>query len=305
MPKYFNFATVVSFFGLWIASVFSNETQILIGFVLIFSIGILHGANDLLLLEKVNIKNSSISRVGVLSYYVSMVLLVTLLFYFVPEIALAMFLIISAYHFGEQQSQHLEWEHREDFFALGVRLVFEFCYGSLILLLLFSFHLPEVQKIIFAISSRLVSTHLILFLLAFFVLLLTVFGIYFCIKTKKMRSQLAMELFYLLVFTIIFKSSSLIWGFALYFVFWHSLPSIINQTKFLYGAFNKTNFILYLKSALLYWIISLLGIASIYYLFSNEKIFNALFFSFLAAITFPHVLVIIKVFGKNSTGNIK
>lgn len=295
MPKYFNFAIVVSFFGLWIASVFSNETQILIGFALIFSIGILHGANDLLLLEKVNIKKGAFSRVGILSCYVLMVLMVTLLFYFVPKIALALFLIISAYHFGEQQ-----WQHLEDFFYLGVRLVFEFCYGSVVLLLLFSFHLLEVQKIIFAISSSLVSTNFILFLLAFFGLFLTVFGIYFCMKTKKIRSQLAMELFHLLVFTIIFKSSSLIWGFAIYFVFWHSLPSIINQTKFLYGALNKTNFILYLKSALLYWIISLLAIASIYYLFSNEKIFNALFFSFLAAITFPHVLVIVKVFGKES-----
>jgi hypothetical protein len=44
-------------------------------------------------------------------------------------------------------------------------------------------------------------------------------------------------MFYLLLFTILFKSSSLIWGFAIYFVIWH-IPSIIDQIKFLNGSFS-------------------------------------------------------------------
>jgi len=100
------------------------------------------------------------------------------------------------------------------------------------------------------------------------------------------------------VFSIIFKASSLIWGFALYFIFWHSIPSMIDQIAFLFGNVSFNNFKLYFRSAFVYWIVSLLGIALLYLIFKEQKIFNALFFSFLASITFPHVVVIVKMFGK-------
>jgi hypothetical protein len=51
----------------------------------------------------------------------------------------------------------------------------------------------------------------------------------------------------------------------------------------------------YFKAAFLYWFVSLTGIALLYFLFRKEALFMALFFSFLAAITFPHVLVIMKM----------
>jgi Brp/Blh family beta-carotene 15,15'-monooxygenase len=90
----------------------------------------------------------------------------------------------------------------------------------------------------------------------------------------------------------------LIWGFAIYFILWHSIPSIINQVVYLKGEFNWKNFGSYIKTAFAYWLVSLIGIAVLYLLFKDIKIFNALFFSFLAAITFPHVLVIYFLFKK-------
>ena len=100
---------------------------------------------------------------------------------------------------------------------------------------------------------------------------------------------------YLLVFAVLFKVGSLIWGFALYFIFWHSIPSLQDQIKFLYGNYSFDNFKLYFKVAFIYWIISLLGIVILYLLFKDETLFDALFFSFLAAITFPHAFVILKM----------
>jgi Brp/Blh family beta-carotene 15,15'-monooxygenase len=90
----------------------------------------------------------------------------------------------------------------------------------------------------------------------------------------------------------------LIWGFAIYFIIWHSIPSIINQINYLNGEVSWNNFRKYIRSAFLYWVISLIGIATLYLLFKDIEIFNALFFSFLAAITFPHVLVIFILFKK-------
>jgi Brp/Blh family beta-carotene 15,15'-monooxygenase len=112
----------------------------------------------------------------------------------------------------------------------------------------------------------------------------------------KLREKILKELFYLIVFTIIFRTSSLIWGFSIYFVIWHSIPSILEQMKFLYGKFSFQNFKSYCKSALIYWLISIMGITLLYYIFKEKQIFNAIFFSFLAAITFPHAFIITKMF---------
>jgi len=129
--------------------------------------------------------------------------------------------------------------------------------------------------------------------------LLVILGIYFVRINETFKNKWFLETFYLLVFTIIFKVSSLIWGFAIYFILWHSIPSIINQISYLNGSFNWKNFVVYIQNAFIYWIVSLIGIVILYYLFRDVKLFNAIFFSFLAAITFPHVAVLFLVFKRN------
>jgi Brp/Blh family beta-carotene 15,15'-monooxygenase len=114
-------------------------------------------------------------------------------------------------------------------------------------------------------------------------------------KNTIFKKQLLVNIVYLLLFAIIFRNSNLIWAFAIYFIIWHSLPSIKDQICFLYGQYTLQNFIHYFKAAFGYWFLSLTGIALLYFLFRKEALFTALFFSFLAAITFPHVLVIMKM----------
>ncbi|WP_310558857.1 Brp/Blh family beta-carotene 15,15'-dioxygenase [Flavobacterium sp.] len=294
MKKYTNIAIVASFFGLWMDSYFSKNLQIMSGFFLIFTFGILHGANDLLIINKFNVKKPSDSQLKIFGYYVIVVLTGLLLFYIIPQLALLLFIIVSAYHFGEQQ-----WQNLEVHFPKWLVIVFQFFYGFSILLLLFHFHTIKVQNIILNIVNATIP-------IPYFTLLLEISGItflclsaYFYWKSNKIRNKLLLEFFHLLVFAIIFKSSSLIWGFAIYFVIWHSIPSIIDQIKFMNGSFSKEYFIAYCRSAGIYWLISILGIALIYFTLKEEKLFNALFFSFLAAITFPHTVVINRMFQGN------
>ena len=291
MKKYTNIAIVASFFGLWMDSYFSTKLQIISGFFLIFTFGILHGANDLLLVNKINVEKPSSSKIKILIYYLVVVLTGILLFYIIPQLALLLFIIVSAYHFGEQQ-----WQKLEPHFPKWLVILFQSFYGFVILFLLFIFHTNEVQSIILSIADISIP-------IPYFLLLLQVSGIffigisaYFYWKLEKIRTQILLEFFYLIVFTIIFKSSSLIWGFAIYFVLWHSIPSIIDQVKFLNRSFSMTYFISYCRSAGIYWLVSITGIALIYFTLKEEKLFNALFFSFLAAITFPHTIVITRMF---------
>jgi beta-carotene 15,15'-dioxygenase len=293
MIKNQNLAIVASFFGLWIDSFFSNKIQIIIGFALIFSFGILHGANDLLLIQKIGVQKNTLSLVKLTLYYVIVVLLGVILFYVIPWFALILFIFVSAYHFGEQQWQKFLNKYNKRLIGL-----YHLIYGLFILLLLFTFHTNEVQNIVSAITGILFLESYIPLLLKIVGSILILFFVYFSWNSIKLRKKIAHEIFYLIVFTILFMSSSLIWGFALYFVLWHSIPSIIDQIKFLNGSYSRNNFINYCKSALIYWLISLLSISILYYFFKDEKIFNALFFSFLAAITFPHALVILKMFDR-------
>jgi len=288
--KYFNFAIVASFFCLWLDSLLSNNAQIIVGFILILTFGILHGANDLLLIKKIDINKEQISFQKTLLYYIIVVGLGSLLFWIIPWFALLLFIIVSGYHFGEQQWENLE---KSSLFK-----VFEFTYGLFILLLLFNFNVKEVQEVIYNITSIVVPENYFTNGLIINSVALVALGIYFSNKLVEFKNRWMLETFYLLVFTVIFRVSSLIWGFAIYFIIWHSIPSIINQIKYLNGEFNKKNFWKYIKSAFVYWLISLIGIATLYLLFKDIKIFNALFFSFLAAITFPHVLVIFILFKK-------
>jgi Brp/Blh family beta-carotene 15,15'-monooxygenase len=296
MKNYTKIAIVTSFFGLWLDSFLSTKYQIISGFLLIFTFGILHGANDLLLIKNINAKKHSNSSLKTFRNYIIVVLSGILLFYAIPQFALLLFIVVSAHHFGEQQ-----WQNLQDDFPKWFVLGFQFFYGLVILLLLFNFHTVEVQNNIFNIANMTIP-------IPFFWLYLKVSGIIFIglsayvyWKLEKIRKKLLLEFFFLVVFTIIFKSSSLIWGFAIYFVIWHSITSIIDQIKFLNGSFSIPYFIAYCRSAAIYWIISIIGIALIYFVFKGEHLFNALFFSFLAAITFPHAIVITRMFrGKKS-----
>ncbi|MEO8236257.1 MAG: Brp/Blh family beta-carotene 15,15'-dioxygenase [Flavobacterium sp.] len=294
MTNYSNFAIITSFFGLWIDSFFKTEFQIYLGFVLIFSFGILHGANDLLLIESINKEKKTNYFYKILIYYILVVITGGILFYYIPSIALISFIIVSGYHFGEQQWQNIEILNQ------GFKYTFFFCYGIFILFLLFYFHQIEVQSIVTEITAIPLNLNIITNSFKFFGGILFLFFLYLYIIHTKIRKQILLEIFYLIVYAIIFFSSSLIWSFTIYFIIWHSIPSILNQVNFLYGNCNTNYLMKYFKSAALYWILSIAGLFLFYVIFKDLNLFNSLFFSFLAAITFPHVIVILKMFRTNN-----
>jgi len=290
MTKYSNISIVVSFFGLWLDSFFPNQIQIILGFSLIFSFGILHGANDLLLIRKIKGENT-ITYWRMLINYITIVLTAVLLFIFIPWLAMLLFIIVSSYHFGEQH-----WNKKKLYSNPLMTKLFQTIYGLFILLLLFEFHEKEVMGIMYGITGIELTFINISLLLKIIGFILVALSFYNYNTSKVFQKNSAIELLYLLVFAVIFKVGSLIWAFAIYFIFWHSIPSLLDQIKFLYGEVSTTNFKSYLKSAFIYWLISMVGIIILYFILKEYKIFDSVFFSFLAAITFPHVIVIERMF---------
>lgn len=296
MNKIINISIVLSFAGLWVTSMFSGDFEIALGFILIFTFGILHGSNDILLIG--SISNTKVRQpfFRVLGIYLLTVGLAVVTFYFLPTLALSLFIIFSAYHFGEQH-----WEHQQLQLSASFSKFFYLIYGMLVLTLLFVLNPDDVIEVVEAITTVSLTFDQLLyaFLGTLIVFGLTVVSV--LINHKAHQRIILKELFLLLVLVIIFKVSTLIWAFTIYFIFWHSIPSLFEQVQFIYGKFDKPSFFKYCKNAFPYWMISLVGIAIVYFLFKDNTIFYALFFSFIAAVTFPHALVITRMFSNKKT----
>lgn len=296
MSKVYNISIIFSFVGLWVTSMFPSEFETLLGFILIFSFGILHGSNDILLIDSLSNDNLRYPYVRVLSTYLLTVILAVVIFYIIPVLALGLFILFSAFHFGEQH-----WENRKLTISKPIINLFYLSYGMLVLQLLFILNPKDVIDVVEAITSYSINYEFILSALIITVILFIILTIKILISSLNFRQILLQELFYLMIFAIVFKVSTLIWGFTIYFILWHSIPSLYEQVNFIYKAFNKTTILKYCKNAFPYWIISLIGILIVYLFFKNHTMFYALFFSFIAAVTFPHALVINKMFNHKKT----
>ncbi len=257
--------------------------QTIIAFLMIFSVGIIHGANDLQLIQKKTQKHSQLFFFTTLLIYIGVVLVGIALFYLLPSFGLLFFVGFSAFHFGEQ---HLESKLEIDLSSFLKAFIY-IGYGAAIFGLLFTLQWGEVHQVIYLISGQFISKQSTE---AFFFIGLGIFVIS-GLFSPNLRGWLFFEIVLLAFLGFLFSKASLILGFGMYFVVWHSIPSMQDQLAFLYPNGRKREW-KYLKSSAPYWILSLVGLAGVYFFFDLQSVaFLPLFFSFLAAITFPHTVV--------------
>jgi len=267
-------------------------TSLAIDYLAIFGVltlGILHGANDLSLLQSIRFMRTKSQRFLV---YIATVLLFSLILYHFPMTALLFFVLFSCYHFGEQQ-----WTHRFQSKTNSPQF-FYFVYGAFLFSMLFWSHAEQTQFIIKELSDLHITTisfQYMTFTSVFFCVL------YLLLQFSASKTLIIDVLLQSTLLILLFWTTNLIVSFGTYFIIWHSWPSLQDQTRTLY---NKPNaYFEYLKDAFPYWIISILGL-SLFFVYNEQIGLNplALFFAFLAAITFPHVLVIFGLHQKFKLG---
>lgn len=281
----------LSLFILIITFFIDSYLMIYIALVLIISVGILHGANDILLLQKTNFVSKK-NRFYSVAIYSLVVIMAIAIFYYIPFYALLFFILFSAYHFGEQ---HLSKTLISKNNVIISQLLF-FTFGLSILSMLFWLNPVLTNEVIFDLTEFKVplNWYFILFLSSILISFLLVGYLFF--KKSIIVKEISKEFILLLFYAVIFYQSPLILAFAVYFAFWHSLPSLADQIYFIY----KVNFIngikQYCKDAGLYWLVAIVGFVVFLYFFYESKLFYSFLFSFIAAITFPHVIVMGKMF---------
>jgi len=259
-----------------------TTTSLAIDYLAIFGVltlGILHGANDLSLLKSIRFMRTQLQRFLV---YIATVLLFSLILYHFPMTALLFFVLFSCYHFGEQQ-----WTHRFQSKTNSPQF-FYFVYGAFLFSMLFWSHAEETQFIIKELSDLHIAPISFQYMTYSSVCLCV---LYLLLQFSAAKTLIMDVLLQSTLLMLLFWTTNLIVSFGTYFIIWHSWPSLQDQTRTLY---NKPNaYFAYLKDAFPYWIISILGL-SLFFVYNEQIGLNplALFFAFLAAITFPHVLVI-------------
>jgi Brp/Blh family beta-carotene 15,15'-monooxygenase len=230
---------------------------------------------------------SELTRLKTLLAYIGLILFVLILFSTQRQFALLFFVLISSFHFGQQH-----W-HRLIKGAHWMRYVLYTSYGLLIFGLLFWTHAERSSLVIEAITSvSLAANHfMVLSVVAFGLTVLTL------IATPGIPFRfLLIEVGVLVFLFIVFRYTSLLLSFALYFSLWHAAPSIKDQIELLYPKSLSSGLKSYAKAASLYWGISVVGFGLILFLvgFNALNVLELLVY-FLAAITFPHVIVMSRV----------
>ncbi|MDT0607974.1 Brp/Blh family beta-carotene 15,15'-dioxygenase [Croceitalea rosinachiae] len=285
-----NWLIVLTFFSLWISTMFSENVQQVLAYVLILSVGVLHGANDINLINLITRgKKKKSNFYKVLAYYLSTVILILGVFSIYPPLALFLFIIISGYHFGEQ---HFKGKVLKE---VILTKLFYFFYGLTILFMIFHFNMNKTNPIFLEVIGFSMPD-------SFFrnILIAAVSGLVLCFLLVNSRKVIIVnvveEIFYLLILMVVFKVADLLWAFSIYFILWHSIPSLKDQIEMLYGKFEIKGLLKYLKTSWAYWLTSIIGLIALFLIFKdNKEFFISILIYFLAAITFPHVIVMSKL----------
>lgn len=270
-------------FGLIICLIFAifpegnAGLQLTLFAIILLSIGIPHGAIDHL------ISNPKIDRKGLgrfLVVYLSLIVGYLFMWYLLPLFSLIAFLVMSAYHFGQSHfiSENLPkvptWPL---FISRGGYFLFAILFGDW-----------EATK---SILSPLLDLGYLdqsrMFTLGFLFVATLLIQVISGPKFSKI------QLLECLILGPILYFSPLLIGFVIYFGFWHALPSLISEYKFLssYSAYNSVK--KFGIQLLPFSVISFIGIGLILFLgleFLETNQLILLFFVLISLISFPHIL---------------
>jgi Brp/Blh family beta-carotene 15,15'-monooxygenase len=280
-----------------------NSTVQLIFFGLgVIFFGIPHGSLDHFIYHKERNEEMNVRSLSkFLLFYVGFAVLYSLLWLISVELSILLFILISAYHFGEMDLKGLAIKT-----SLSSRILFSL-YGLLFLVNYLLFQFPDVESILLGFPGfepgqverlRLLYGYQDQVLIASILFFMPILSFYLYQSNLTGFAQIEAILQLLILMLIVFNLPILL-GFGFYFNIWHAGLSMIEIKKFL-GWQDKSYWFIYRKS----WItngVSFLMIAVLFMIFQgNLERLLAIFFMSIAILTAPHMKVISALFSKTN-----
>jgi len=224
-----------------VLEVFTPDAQVALFFLGIVLVGVPHGAADLLVSaqharDEGRVFHTPMFLIG----YVGRLLLFAAVLYLFPLIGSALFILFSAYHFGETDLSGLR---TETFLGKAVALH----YGLVILGILLLGHAEDVRPILAVLDAsdvhalwleRIIGSKLAL-LGSFMVLFFASAFAYFVLNPSS-RAYGGDFIARFALFALLLSFLPLVLGFVFYFIVWHSVLSLSNILIYLrkYGHFS-------------------------------------------------------------------
>jgi beta-carotene 15,15'-dioxygenase len=261
-----------------------NHHIVYFSFILIAFIGIPHGAIDHILY----LTNSTLRPSLFYISYLLLVLIFILLWKSLPILSFGLFLVVSAYHFGQSQlSRYVKS-------GLKHKRIVSMSWG---LVVLCSFILINLNEILISLQeySDMQRFEMLFNSTLFYSILFVSLGIlaYYLFLNRRIV-KIGYEVTYLGLIILTFLLHPLLLGFALFFVISHSYEVMHVEFSFLRKSNSKLKLTKFIKLLLPLTFISLLGIFLVYLLSVYEIIEISLPFLLLivvSSLTIPHSFV--------------
>lgn len=255
----------------------SESFQWIVFALVLLTIGIPHGAIDHLLPNGGNkSKNLSIfilKYLGIIAVY----LILWLIF---PALSLAIFLLISAYHFGQGHFIHLKIVKLKKitYFVLGC---------NFLAIILFSDFTATANILKSIIDIEPLVDYSSIVMISLFVSSLILISVQNLSKIYFLLAEVILLSFLLYTLPVLM-------AFILYFGFWHALPSMMSEFVALTSNIKQGKIKKFIIQLAPFSIISFIGIGIILFFaksYLNEEQMILLFFILVSLISAPHIWV--------------
>ncbi|MDP4685572.1 MAG: Brp/Blh family beta-carotene 15,15'-dioxygenase [Salibacteraceae bacterium] len=271
-----------------------SSYQLIICTPFILFLGIPHGAIDNVLY----LRDKRMSNAQFISVYLIIIGLNVLLWWAFPSFSYILFLILSAYHFGQSQFNHYFQKQ-----SIPHLLLFIF-WGITILSSLIYFNLDEIYLIMestpeFAVFDPLHQRQDMLYVLLGSCSITLFIMLFLAIKRSLMLYDFMIEVLVLALILVSFYFMPLIIGFTLYFVILHSFKVLREEYGFLAAQKEANSITQFIKMVAPFTLFSIAGIlilfAAIYFQFLNLT-YGYCLLIVISSITLPHVYVMNKFY---------
>lgn len=262
-------------------------------FVLVMvTTGLPHGATDHLIDRyQQEQQGKSFSWHRFLAVYLGAIVLYGILWIGVPLLSLAVFLLISAFHFGQSQFLYVEGPENSPF-----KWALYLTWGLCILTAIIGLNAKESGQVLAALIPQTQWTGLASWMLV----ALGIFGVatvgllsWARFKGHLSRGSFGRELGHLLLLTLLSWQADLLLTFAVYFGLWHSLASISYEIRIMQEERPNFSWRDFVKAALPFSLISIVGIGMLlgtaYWLEEWVSLY-LLFFMAISVLTLPHMV---------------
>lgn len=267
----------------------SLSLQLILSAPFIFLFGIPHGAIDNVLY----LRNHQLKNIYFIGIYLCIIGSNVLLWIVFPLGAYLLFLLLSAYHFGQSQFSHY-FKSQRLFHQLTYLL-----WGVSILSALILFNLSEIRTLMqdyqeFAAFDPVHQKTSLMFIFSVSTLLSLIFLVVMIITQSLRAEAFLMECIMLSLIFISFYLMPLIIGFTLYFVILHSFKVLREEYRFLKLEQEVNTIVGFVKLLTPFSVLSFLGLGILFLAIRFDILtipYGYVLLIMISSITLPHVFV--------------